>query len=70
MKRPPKKHRALKVTGIVLSILLALGAGSYFYVTTQPQIVVGMIQKGIYGDSSPNSFEPLNTPGEGVTAIC
>lgn len=69
MKRPPKKHRALKVTGIVLSILLALGAGSYFYVTTQPQIVVGMIQKGIYGDSSPNSFEPLNTPGEGVTAI-
>ena len=69
MKRPPKKHRALKVTGIVLSILLALGAGSYFYVTTQPQIVVGMIQKGIYGDSSPNSFEPLNTPGKGVTAI-
>lgn len=69
MKRPPKKHRALKVTGIVLSILLALGAGSYFYVTTHPQIIVGMIQKGIYGDSSPNSFEPLNTPGEGVTAI-
>lgn len=63
-----KKHEALKVTGIVLGILLALGVGLYFLITTHPQIVVGLIQKGMYGDGSPNSFAPLYTPGEGETA--
>ena len=63
-----KKHKSLKVIGIILGILLALGIGFYFYVTSHTQIVVGFIQKGIYSESSPNSFEPLNTPGEGVTA--
>ena len=63
-----RKHKALKMIGIVLGILLTLGIGSYFYVTTHTQIVVGVIQKGMYGDGSPNSFEPLYTPGEGVTA--
>ena len=63
-----KKHKALKVTGIVLGILLALGVGLYFLITTHPQIVVGLIQKGMYGDGSPNSFAPLYTPGEGETA--
>lgn len=63
-----KKHRALKVIGVILGILLVLGSGSYFYLTTHTQIIVGIIQKGMYGDGSPNSFEPLYTPGEGVTA--
>ena len=65
-----KKHKALKVTGIVLGILLALGVGLYFLITTHPQIVVGLIQKGMYrdGSRSPNSFAPLYTPGEGETA--
>lgn len=63
-----KKHKALKVTGIILGILLALGIGLYFYLTTHTQIIVGVIQKGMYGDGSPNSFKPLYTPGEGVTA--
>lgn len=63
-----KKHKPLKVTGIVLGILLALGVGLYFLITTHPQIVVGLIQKGMYGDGSPNSFAPLYTPGEGETA--
>ena len=63
-----KKHKSLKVIGIILGILLALGIGFYFYVTSHTQIVVGFIQKGIYSESSPNSFEPLNTPGEGITA--
>ncbi|MDY3984645.1 alpha/beta hydrolase [Dysosmobacter sp.] len=64
----PKKHKILKVIGLILGILLALGGGSYFYVTSHTQIVVGAIQKGMYGDGSPNSFEPLYTPGEGITA--
>ena len=47
---------------------MALGVGLYFLITTHPQIVVGLIQKGMYGDGSPNSFAPLYTPGEGETA--
>ena len=64
----PKKHKMLKVIGLILGILLALGVVLYFYVTSHTQIVVGVIQKGMYGDGSPNSFEPLYTPGEGITA--
>lgn len=64
-----KKHKALKVIGIILGIILAFGIGSYFYLTTHPQSLVSVIQKGMYGDSSPNSFEPLNTPSEGITAF-
>lgn len=56
------------MTGFLLGILLALGIGLYFLIMTHTQIIVGMIQKGMYGDSSPNSFEPLYTPGEGITA--
>lgn len=63
-----KRHKVLKIIGIIFGILLALGIGFYFYVTSHTQIVVGFIQKGMYGDSSPNSFEPLYTPGEGITA--
>ena len=63
-----KRHKVLKTIGIIFGILLALGIGFYFYVTSNTQIVVGFIQKGIYGDSSPNSFEPLYTPGKGLTA--
>lgn len=62
-----KKHNALKMIGIILGILLALGIGMYFFITTHTQILVGVIQKVMYGDNSPNSFEPLYTPGEGVT---
>lgn len=68
MNKIHKKHKALKIIGIILGILLALGIGLYFCVTSHTQIFVGMIQKGMYGDSSPNSFEPLYTPGEGLTA--
>ena len=68
MERPHKSFKVLKVLGILLGVLLALGIGTYFYVTTHTQSIVGVIQKGMYGDSSPNSFEPLNTPGEGITA--
>lgn len=68
MERPQKSFKALKVLGVLLGVLLALGIGTYFYVTTHTQSIVGVIQKGMYGDSSPNSFEPLYTPGEGITA--
>ena len=44
-----KTHKALKIIGIILGILLALGIGLYFCVTSHTQIFVGMIQKGMYG---------------------
>lgn len=59
--------KALKVLGVALGVAvtasLALGA----YVATHTQSVVGLIQAAMYGGASPNSFEPLHAPGEGVT---
>lgn len=54
--------------GTVLCVLLLIVAGAYVYLTTHPQTLVGLIQKAMYSDNNPNSFEPLNTPGEGMTA--
>ena len=68
MNKTQKTHKALKIMGMILGILLALGIGLYFYVTSHTQIFVGIIQKGMYGDSNPNSFEHLYTPGKGLTA--
>lgn len=63
-----KAIKALKIIGIILGIICVLVVGLYFYITTHPQIIVGMIQKGMYQDSTPNSFEPIYTPGEGEKA--
>ncbi len=54
-----KRHKALKITGAVIIIILAIGAGLYLYLTSHTQILVGFIQRAMYGDGSPNSFEPL-----------
>ncbi|MCI7350766.1 MAG: hypothetical protein MSH60_08445, partial [Ruminococcus sp.] len=61
--KTPQIPKALKVIAIILGSLLVLAIGLYFLLTSNTQILVGMIQKGMYGDSSPNSFEPLYTPG-------
>ena len=63
-----KKRKVLKVICVVLGILLILGTGLYFCVTAHTQLVVGLIQKVMYGNANPNTFEPLNAPGEGITA--
>ncbi|MBM7636967.1 alpha/beta hydrolase [Streptococcus saliviloxodontae] len=47
-------------------ILLCLGVVGYGLVTNHPQIAVGIIQKIIYQDKSPNTFEPLYTPVDGI----
>ena len=51
--------------GIVIGIIGILIMGSYFYITSHTQILVGMIQDAMYQESKPNSFEPLYTPDEG-----
>ena len=66
--KPHRKHKALRRIGILLGILLVLVLVWFFCVTAHTQLVVGVIQNMMYGDASPNTFEPLNTPGEGITA--
>lgn len=61
-------YKMLKGIGIALCVLFLIIVGVYVYLTTHPQALIGLIQKGLYNDSSPNSFEPLNTPGEGILA--
>lgn len=71
MEEKTKKNKAvkvLKIIGIIVGIICVILVGLYFYVTSHPQIIVGMIQKGMYQDGSPNSFEPIYTPGEGLKA--
>lgn len=63
--KTPKKHKALKVVGIVFGVLLALVIGLYFYLTTHTQIIVGAIQKLTYGDTPFNSYEPFYEPING-----
>ncbi len=61
--------KVLKIVGIVLSVFFVLAVGGYFYLTSHTQIIVGIIQKAIYTDgATPNSFEPLSTPGEFLRA--
>ena len=62
-----KPHKALKVAAAVLGIVIALALGGYLFLTTHPQTIVGAIQALMYGNASPNSFEPLYAPGEGLT---
>lgn len=61
-----KPRKALKIIGTIVVILLLLIIGSYFYLTTHTQAIVGIIQSAMYSESGPNSFEPLHTPMEGL----
>lgn len=63
-----KAIKVLKIMGIVIGIICVLLTALYLFITTHTQIIVGIIQKGMYQDSKPNSFEPIYTPGEGVKA--
>ncbi len=53
-----KKHKGLKIILSVFGVLVALLLILYLVVTTNPQIVVGMLQKFSYGDAPINSYEP------------
>lgn len=62
-----KKHTIIKVFGITLSVLLCISLGIGFYLTSHTQIIVNNFQKALYSDGvSPNSYEPLNSPYQGV----
>ncbi len=58
-----------KIKKIILwtiGILVGLGLIAYVAVTTNPQLIVGTIQKVMYKESSPNSFSPLYNPVDGL----
>ena len=63
-----KAFKVIKVISIIIGIIGILIIGLYFYITTHPQIIVGVIQNAMYQDARPNSFEPIYTPGEGEKA--
>lgn len=60
-----KKYQVLKVIGIIIGIILTLAIGIYFFLTTNTQIIVGMIQKSFYNDKPFNSYEPFYAPING-----
>ena len=61
-KSSVKKHKALKVILIVLSILVVLGISGFFIAATHTQMVVGFLQKIADNGKPLNSYEPLNEP--------
>lgn len=65
-KAVKKKHRALKVIGIIIAVLLVINIAGYFILATHTQIVVGMIQKLSSNGKPINSFEPLYKPINGL----
>lgn len=52
----------------MIGLICILLGGTYVYVTNNPQIIIGLIQKAMYGDSMPNSYDPIYEPGEGIYA--
>ena len=60
-----KKHKGLKIVLSVFGVLVVLLLILYFVITTNPQIVVGLIQKLSYGDNPINSYEPFYEPING-----
>ena len=57
VKSTVKKHKALKVILIVLSVIVILCIGGFFIAATHTQIVVGFIQKMADNGKPLNSFE-------------
>lgn len=55
-----------KYVAYLFVILICLGVVGYVLVTHHPQMAVGIIQKMMYQDRSPNTFEPLYTPVDGI----
>lgn len=61
-----KKHKTLKIMGIVLLSLVLICSSMFFYVRSHPEIIIGFIQDALYKGKPINSFEPFNPPGRNV----
>ena len=47
-----KAFKVIKVISIIIGIIGILIIGLYFYITTHPQIIVGVIQNAMYQGKS------------------
>lgn len=61
-----KKHKKLKIFAIILGVFLLICGSTYLNVCYNPQIIIGGIQKLLYGDFQVNSYEPLQEPIESI----
>lgn len=59
--------KIIKRIGIIIGILLCIVSVLALCVLANTQLVVGAIQKMMYGNGSPNSYEPLYEAMEGYT---
>lgn len=58
-----KKHKGIKIAGIVLGIIVLIFAGGYLYVCYHPQVIVGIIQSALYQNGQEiNPDKPLHEP--------
>lgn len=48
------------------AIFVSIAMVGFIVITNHPQIAVSVIQSAMYKDSSPNSYEPLNDPIDGL----
>ena len=65
-KSSVKKHKALRIILIVLSVIVILCIGGFFIAATHTQIVVDFIQIMADNGKPLNSYGPLNEPQNGL----
>lgn len=66
LEKKKRTHRGLKMFGIIASVLVVITIGSFLYLATHTQAVVGILQKISYTGKPLNSYEPLNEPYKGL----
>ena len=62
-----RKHRLLRIIGIIVSIVAAAAGAGILAVAIHPQLAVGGIQKLMYQKNPVNTYAPLHEPSEGTT---
>ena len=66
VKGKEKKHKALKIIMIVLSVMIVICISGFLIAATNTKIVVGFLQKIAYNGKPLNSYQPLNEPQNGL----
>ena len=62
-----KKHRFLKLIGIVLLTIAVVAGALTTVIAIHPQFAIGVIQKMMYKKAPVNTYSPLHNPTKGMT---
>lgn len=62
-----KKHRFLKLIGIVLLTIVVVAGALTTLIAIHPQFAIGVIQKMMYKKAPVNTYSPLHNPTKGMT---